>query len=99
MVAAVMISQGNEYSPGKSEMPTGAVRMKLSLIKTSESGNSFQEKMKTISPVEIKPGAESGKMMLQKMRRLLAPSTLAASSISCGTVLKKLVRIQMAIGV
>ena len=81
-MAAVMISHGKEYSPGKSEMPTGAVRMKLSLINTSDSGNSFHEKMKTISPVEIKPGTDSGRMMLQKMRRLLAPSTRAASSIS-----------------
>ncbi len=70
MVAAVMISHGKEYSPGKSEMPTGAVRMKLSLIKTNESGNSFQENMNTISPVEIKPGADSGRIILQKIRRL-----------------------------
>ena len=63
-------------------MPTGAVRISLSLKRAKERGNSFQEKIDTINPEAKIPGLDKGRIILQNIAKGPQPSIFAASLIS-----------------
>src|SRR5690242_16522556 len=67
----------------KVEIFTGKVR--IWLVKNSESRNSVQEKMKQSTAVAATPPVTSGSTTFQKIWNRVAPSSIAASSTSCGT--------------
>src|SRR5882724_750353 len=67
----------------KVEIFTGKVRIEL--VRKSESRNSVHEKMKQSTAVAAAPPVTSGKTTLWKIWNRVAPSSIAASSISIGT--------------
>src|SRR5699024_12093603 len=69
----------------KERSQTGRVSDSGRDITTRASTNSFQAWMKPNTPVEISPGAISGKVTRTKAPSLVQPSICAASSSSAGT--------------
>ena len=88
-VLAAINSPHFTYSPPiKPYKPTGKVLRLSLLIITKAYRNSRQLRLKQkIADVAI-PGSAKGSIIILKTKKLLAPSTLAASSISMGIVLK-----------
>ena len=72
-------------------MATGTVRWVLLEVKVSANRNSFHAAMKASSPVLTSAGHISGKKILVTMVQGVAPSTMAASSISTGRSAMKVV--------
>ena len=66
---------------------TGSVMASGRGLSTSANTNSFQAWMNPKMPVATRPGASSGKVILQKAPARLSPSIIAASSRSAGTPL------------
>ena len=84
--AAMIYPQGNSpCSPWKSAMPTGTVLAAWSVVSISAKRNSLNENMKSKSTVERKPGKAMGMITWTSTFNLLAPSTRAALSMSCGS--------------
>src|SRR3954469_1382753 len=71
----------------KVEIFTGRVR--IWLVRKSESRNSVHEKMKQSTAVAATPPVTSGRITLRKIWNRVAPSSIAASSTSTGTSSKK----------
>src|SRR4051794_6234472 len=67
----------------KVEIFTGKVR--IVLVRKSDSRNSVHEKMKQSTAVAATPPVTSGSTTLRKIWKRVAPSSIAASSISTGT--------------
>src|SRR5258705_13474049 len=68
--------------------PTGTVLFSGEDMKTRAYRYSFQESVKQKMNAETRPGTLSGRMTWKRMRRRLAPSTIAASSSSRGMLLR-----------
>jgi hypothetical protein len=94
--AAMMMPQGvsNCEAPLRSAIATGTVRVVFDEVKVSANRNSFQAPMKARSPVVTIAGHISGRNTLVMITQGVAPSTIAASSISIGRSRMKVVSTQ-----
>src|SRR5262245_41639961 len=94
--AAMMMPQGtsNEVAPDSSAIATGTVRVVFDEVKVRANRNSFQAPMKASSPVVTSAGHIRGMNTLVMMTQGVAPSTMAASSISIGRSRMKVVSTQ-----
>src|SRR5215218_9780195 len=79
--------QFEPWAPVNPEMTTGKVTA-LVRVNTTANRNSVQAKMKAKTVVAISPGSASGSVILAKAQRRVAPSIIALSSISTGTLEK-----------
>ncbi len=75
-------------------MATGTVRWSSVRVKVSAKRNSFQAPMKARSPVVTSAGHISGRNTWVMITQGVAPSTIAASSISIGSSRMKVVSTQ-----
>src|SRR4051812_957211 len=94
--AAMMVPHGisNWLAPDSSAMATGTVRVAFDEVKVSANRNSFHAAMKANRPVVTSAGHISGMNTRVMMIHGLAPSTMAASSISIGRSRMKVVNTQ-----
>lgn len=92
----MMLPQGTSYwvEPESSAIPTGTVRICAEEVNVSAKRNSFQAAMKARSPVVTRAGHMSGRKTLLTICQGVAPSTMAASSISMGRSRMKVVSTQ-----
>src|SRR3569833_674007 len=84
--AAMIVPHGISCSelPENNAIATGTVRAELLEVKVSANRYSFHAAMKASSPVVTRAGHSSGRNTHQMMIQGVAPSTIAASSISTG---------------
>ena len=94
--AAIILPQSRISAPCKDFSATETVIKFVLFIKIKEYKNSFQAFIKVYIAVATIPGATRGNTILTNVTSLFAPSTLAASSIPIGTVLKNPTSIQTA---
>ena len=92
----MMLPQGSScaLAPEIKAIATGTVRMSVESVKVSANRNSFQAAMKASRPVVASAGPSSGRNTLVTITQGVAPSTIAASSISLGSSRMKVVSTQ-----
>ncbi|MNJ45403.1 hypothetical protein D3C77_404960 [compost metagenome] len=98
VAAAVIGPRSKLYAVKNSDNATGTVFAEL-LVSRSASKKSFHANKKVKIPVEMIPGMVIGRMIFRKLTIGEAPSIEAASSISIGTALKKLIIIHSTNGI
>src|SRR5690606_6726386 len=64
-------------------------------LSTSANRNSFHDRMKPSTPAAAMPGSDTGTTMRQIALQAVAPSVLAAHSMSTGSPSKTLIRLQV----
>ena len=96
--AAIITPQSNTSDPVNEYKATETGILSELFIKSNANKNSFQVLIKVNIAVATIPGATMGKTICIKILSFPAPSTLADSSISSGTDLKKPISIQIANG-
>src|SRR5687767_13249304 len=87
--AALITPHLISYCVTRPAIPTGNVIAASVCVRTSANKNSFQEIIRQNTAVAANPGATRGNKTLRKAPRRESPSTMAASSNSRGTSIKK----------